>query len=249
MVLGTIPLAVIARQTRSAMLEMLSEGLCTHGTCQGHVAVPPRRSMSCAAQCDDPGHHHHRPAGRRAAGGAILTETIFSWPGIGKWMVDSVFKRDYVVVQGGLLLIAAHHHGVNLIVDVLYGRDQPAYPALAGEMMAETAQPSFPSNPTGARRSARVLALFLHQSRRGHWPCGLRALLVLIAIFAPLLAPHSPDQQYRDAVPQTPFWDAASDPRFLLGTDPVGRDMLSRLIYGARYSLFIGFFVVTAVAD
>ena len=71
------------------------------------------------------------------------------------------------------------------------------------------------------------------------------ALLVLIAIFAPLLAPYSPDLQYRDAILKPPFWDAGSDPRFLLGTDPVGRDMLSRLIHGARYSLFIGFFVVS----
>ena len=57
--------------------------------------------------------------------GAILTETIFSWPGIGKWMVDSVFKRDYQVVQGGLMLIAAMIMIVNLIVDVLYGLINP----------------------------------------------------------------------------------------------------------------------------
>eukprot|EP01035_Chromulina_nebulosa_P053154 gene53154-biopygen37700 len=57
--------------------------------------------------------------------GAILTETIFSWPGIGKWMVDAVFKRDYAVVQGGLLMIAAIIMLVNLIVDVLYGYLNP----------------------------------------------------------------------------------------------------------------------------
>ena len=69
-------------------------------------------------------------------------------------------------------------------------------------------------------------------------------LLVVVAIFAPVIAPHSPDQQYRDAILTPPIWDAMGDPRFLLGTDPVGRDMLSRLIHGARYSLFIGLFVV-----
>jgi dipeptide transport system permease protein len=58
-------------------------------------------------------------------GGAILTETIFSWPGIGKWMVDSIFRRDYPSVQGGLLLIAAMVMVVNLIVDVLYGFINP----------------------------------------------------------------------------------------------------------------------------
>jgi peptide/nickel transport system permease protein len=58
-------------------------------------------------------------------GGAILTETIFSWPGIGKWMVDSIFRRDYPVVQGSLLLIATIVMIVNLIVDVLYSLVNP----------------------------------------------------------------------------------------------------------------------------
>ena len=57
--------------------------------------------------------------------GAILTETIFSWPGIGKWMVDSISQRDYPVVQGGLLLIALIVMMVNLIVDLLYGLINP----------------------------------------------------------------------------------------------------------------------------
>ena len=57
--------------------------------------------------------------------GAILTESIFSWPGIGKWMIDAVFKRDYAVVQGGLLLIAAVIMIVNLIVDLTYGFVNP----------------------------------------------------------------------------------------------------------------------------
>jgi len=57
--------------------------------------------------------------------GAILTETIFSWPGIGKWMVDSIFRRDYPSVQGGLLLIAAVVMLVNLVVDLLYGLINP----------------------------------------------------------------------------------------------------------------------------
>jgi dipeptide transport system permease protein len=57
--------------------------------------------------------------------GAILTETIFSWPGIGKWMVDSVFRRDYPVIQGGLLIIAAIIMLVNLTVDLLYGLVNP----------------------------------------------------------------------------------------------------------------------------
>ena len=57
--------------------------------------------------------------------GAILTETIFSWPGIGKWMIDSISRRDYPVVQSGLLLIAAIVMIVNLLVDLTYGLINP----------------------------------------------------------------------------------------------------------------------------
>ncbi|CAD7047828.1 peptide transporter [Pseudorhizobium endolithicum] len=69
--------------------------------------------------------------------------------------------------------------------------------------------------------------------------------LVLVAIFAPLIAPHSPFQQYRDAVLLPPAWLEGGNTSYLLGTDPVGRDILSRLIYGSQYSLFIGVFVTT----
>jgi dipeptide transport system permease protein len=69
--------------------------------------------------------------------------------------------------------------------------------------------------------------------------------LILVAIFAPLLAPFSPDQQFREFIRMPPPFAGGTQPQFLLGTDEVGRDMLSRLIHGSRYSLFIGFFVVT----
>ena len=123
-VLGTIPLAVIARQTRSAMLEVLSEDYIRTARAKG---LSPFRIN---------GVHALRNAlipvitviglsvGTLLAG-AILTETIFSWPGIGKWMVDSIFRRDYPVVQGGLLLIAVIVMIVNLTVDVLYGLINP----------------------------------------------------------------------------------------------------------------------------
>ena len=69
--------------------------------------------------------------------------------------------------------------------------------------------------------------------------------LIIIAALAPVLAPYAPSQQFRDAFLSPPAWVAGSDPRFLLGTDDVGRDILSRLIYGARLSLMIGVVVVT----
>jgi dipeptide transport system permease protein len=58
-------------------------------------------------------------------GGAILTETIFSWPGIGKWLVESINRRDYPALQGGVLLIATLVMSVNLLVDLLYGLLDP----------------------------------------------------------------------------------------------------------------------------
>jgi dipeptide transport system permease protein len=123
-VLGTIPLAVIARQTRSAMLEVLGEDYVRTARAKG---LPPRRVV---------GLHALRNAmipvittiGLQVGvlmAGAILTESIFSWPGVGKWMIDSVSKRDYPVIQGGLLIIAAIIMLVNLGVDLLYGLINP----------------------------------------------------------------------------------------------------------------------------
>jgi len=69
-------------------------------------------------------------------------------------------------------------------------------------------------------------------------------LLVVVAVFAPLLAPHAPDIQDKTAFLLPPVWEAGGKADYLLGTDPVGRDILSRLIYGARFSLLIGAVVV-----
>ena len=70
-------------------------------------------------------------------------------------------------------------------------------------------------------------------------------ILVLVALFAPLLAPHSPDAQDKLSFLVPPYWQEGGKAAYLLGTDPVGRDILSRLIYGARFSLLIGLVVVT----
>jgi len=123
-VLGTIPLAVIARQTRSAMLEVLGEDYVRTARAKG---LSPLRIN---------GLHALRNAmipvitviglqvGTLMAG-AILTETIFSWPGIGKWIVDAIGSRDYTAVQGGLLMIALIVMVVNLLVDITYGFINP----------------------------------------------------------------------------------------------------------------------------
>ncbi len=119
-VLGTVPLATIARMTRSAMLEVLGEDYVRTARAKG---LAPRRVVIV---------HALRNAlipvvtvlGLQVGallGGAILTETVFAWPGVGHWLVESVQRRDYNVLQGGTLLIAVLVMLVNLGVDVLYG--------------------------------------------------------------------------------------------------------------------------------
>lgn len=70
-------------------------------------------------------------------------------------------------------------------------------------------------------------------------------ILVLVAISAPLIAPYNPGEQFRDALLAPPAWQEGGSSRFLLGTDAVGRDILSRLIYGSQFSLFVGVVVVS----
>ncbi|MDH1054770.1 ABC transporter permease subunit [Aquipseudomonas alcaligenes] len=123
-VLGTIPLAVIARMTRSAMLEVLREDYIRTARAKG---LSPARVVFV---------HGLRNAlipvltvfglqvGALLAG-AVLTETIFSWPGIGKWLIEAIGARDYPVVQNGILLIACLVILVNFVVDVLYGLVNP----------------------------------------------------------------------------------------------------------------------------
>jgi dipeptide transport system permease protein len=122
--LGTIPLAVISRMTRSAMLEVLREDFVRAARAKG---LPRWRVIVV---------HALRNAlipvvtvvGLQVGlllSGAILTETIFSWPGIGNWLIHGVQSRDYPVVQGGILLVAGIVIAVNLVVDLLYGVINP----------------------------------------------------------------------------------------------------------------------------
>jgi dipeptide transport system permease protein len=112
-----------------------------------------------------------------------------------------------------------------------------------------TATPDLASKPpAGARRQMLAELWFYFRQNRGAviglW---VTMALVVVALAAPLLAPHSPSMQYRDAGLAPPAWQEGGSSRFLLGTDAIGRDILSRLIYGSRYSLFIGA-VVVAIA-
>ncbi|OGO43455.1 MAG: peptide ABC transporter permease [Chloroflexi bacterium RBG_16_57_9] len=122
--LGTIPGAIIARMTRSAMLEVLGQDYIRTAHAKGlHERVVVTR-------------HALRNAllpvitviGLQVGlllSGAILTETIFSWPGIGRWIVEAIYARDYPIVQGVTLFIATIFVVVNLTVDVLYAFVDP----------------------------------------------------------------------------------------------------------------------------
>ena len=122
--LSTIPMAIIARMTRSAMLEVLrqdyiktakAKGLSQfkvvfkHGLRNAMIPVITTIGLQFGV----------------TLGGAILTESIFAWPGVGKWMYDAVTQRDYMVIQGGTLFIAALFILINLCVDILYAIINP----------------------------------------------------------------------------------------------------------------------------
>jgi len=124
MALSTIPLAIVARMTRSSMLEVLrqdyiktarAKGLSEvkivlkHALRNGLIPVVTVVGLQFGI----------------LLGGAILTETVFAWPGVGKWMFDGVVKRDYMVIQGGTLLVATTFVMINLVVDVLYAIINP----------------------------------------------------------------------------------------------------------------------------
>jgi peptide/nickel transport system permease protein len=122
--LSTIPMAVIARMTRASLLEVLSQdyirtaeskGLPQHAVILRHAmrnALLPVMTVTGLQ------------VGRMLAG-AILTETIFSWPGIGLWIYESIQARDYPIVQGATLFIATIFVMVNLLTDVLYAAVDP----------------------------------------------------------------------------------------------------------------------------
>ena len=122
--LSTIPTAIVARMTRSAMLDVLRQDFIKTAKAKGlsnfnvifkhslrNALIPVVTTIGLQFGV--------------LLGGAILTETIFAWPGVGKWMYDAVMQRDYMVIQGGTLFIAAIFVLINLCVDILYAVINP----------------------------------------------------------------------------------------------------------------------------
>lgn len=123
-VLATVPLAIVSRMTRSSMLEVLREdyvrtayakGLSPLRVIFGHALrnalIPVLTIIGLSVSS--------------LLGGAVMTETIFSWPGIGKWLIEAIGRRDYQVVQNGILLVATLVIITNVLVDILYGVVNP----------------------------------------------------------------------------------------------------------------------------
>jgi dipeptide transport system permease protein len=123
-VLGTQPLAVIARMTRSSMLEVLGEDYVRTARAKGLsnlrvVALHALRNALIPVVT---------VIGLQIGvlfTGALLTETIFSWPGVGKWLIEAISRRDYPVLQGGVLLVGAMVMVISLLVDITYGIINP----------------------------------------------------------------------------------------------------------------------------
>jgi peptide/nickel transport system permease protein len=117
--LGTIPLAIVARITRAAVLDVMSEDYVRTARAKGlDPSVVNRRHILKNAML---------PVvtiiGLQTGlllVGAVLTETVFAWPGVGRWMLDAILARDFAVMQGGILFFAVVVVLVNLIVDVSY---------------------------------------------------------------------------------------------------------------------------------
>jgi peptide/nickel transport system permease protein len=124
MALATIPMAIIARMTRSTMLEVMKSDYIRTARAKGmrmfwviykhslkNAVIPVLTIIGLQVGL--------------LLGGAILTETIFGWPGIGRYLYDAIGYRDYPVIQSGILIIAAIFVFINLLVDLLYAVIDP----------------------------------------------------------------------------------------------------------------------------
>lgn len=122
--LGTIPLAILARITRSAMLEVLSQDYIRTARAKGLLErwVILKHALKNALL---PVVTIIGLQFGTLLGGAILTETIFSWPGIGSWIYEGILARDYPVVQGGVVFVAIAFVLINLLVDLSYAFFDP----------------------------------------------------------------------------------------------------------------------------
>ena len=122
--LGSIPLAIVARITRAAVLDVQNEDYVRTARAKGlsPLAVDNRHVLRNALL------PVMTIVGLQTGlllSGAVLTETVFAWPGVGRWLAEAIFNRDYPVLQGGILFLAVVFVLVNLIVDISYALVNP----------------------------------------------------------------------------------------------------------------------------
>jgi len=101
-----------------------------------------------------------------------------------------------------------------------------------------------PEKPEAPPGPVRAFWAGFRENRGAVVALGVIVVVVLAAVFADIIAPHAPSEQFRDNLLQPPAWVEGGGAEFLLGTDPIGRDILSRIIHGSRFSLLIGLAVV-----
>src|SRR5262249_34022899 len=216
--LGMALAAVVMRQLRSALLEVLQ---------QDYVRVARAKGLREALVV---GRHALKNAlipvvtviglqTGRLFGGAVVVETIFALPGLGRLAADSIFFRDFPLLQGVVLILALAVLSANLLTDVLYSFLDPRI------------RYRIPTNVEGRIGSVLTRAL---QTRGAGFGLVVVALVLVVALAADVIAPYNPNQAQPAGVltaPALAHW---------LGTDQLGRDVLSRIIHGTRTSVQAG---------
>ena len=179
----------------------------------------------------------------RLIAGSVIIEVVFSWPGIGRLMIESILKSDYPTVQAGIAVIAAAIAMGNLVVDLSYRVIDPPHPdgwtlmaTRAGEVTVEIRTRRRLRVPHNWRRYLLVIP-----------PLTVMIVFVFVGILADVIAPGDPGDVDVLARLERPVFDGGSS-EHLLGTDHIGRDIWTRIIHGARVSLIVVAIVVPGAA-
>jgi ABC-type dipeptide/oligopeptide/nickel transport system permease component len=172
-------------------------------------------------------------------GGAVITETIFAWPGVGRLAVDAIFSRDYPLVQAIVAMLATLFVLINLAMDLVYTYLDPRI-VFVGASRERSREPGGRGR-SSPRRHARPPSGELPRRVRDHGASahGRRGA------GGPQIAPWDPGRQMLVKRLRPPAWQARGLREHPLGTDHLGRDILSRILYGGRISLGVGLSAVT----
>ena len=246
--LATIPLAIIARMTRSSMLEVMK---------QDYIRTAKAKGLQSNLVI-------FKHAFRNALlpivtivglefgiifAGALLTETIFGLSGVGRMLYDAITARDFPIIQGFTVVIAAGYVFLNLMVDVSYIFIDPR---INWSDRMKDNSPKVKNIPEKDYRSNSLWRLTqrrIFRQKSAVIGMTLLVFLIFIAIFAPLLAPYGPYEvligkenvEKRDPPCIHILGCPAYKPQHIMGIDGNVRDVFSRILYGSRISLVVGF--------